>query len=913
VSGGETAKGQLPQLPRTALPAEEAEETHSEIPKDPSDELDNEFNPLPRLALVATPAGVVDHVFPLLPVPLTRLIGRDAEEAVLLRALKEEGARLVTVTGAGGTGKTRLALAVASVASDRFPDGVFFVDLSPLADGAMVLPAIAAALGVRQSADQPLRAALARFLAGRRMLLLLDNCEHVLDAMPDVAALLAAHPALAVLATSREPLRIRGEREFPLQPFDVPDLDHLPEIDVLARMPAVALFVERAAEYRPAFTLTSENAATIAAICHRLDGLPLALELAASRIRALPPVVLLERLEPRLPLLASGARDLPSRHRTMRDAIAWSYELLDPAEQILFRRMSVFSGGCSLSAVEFIGQDGETGASAVEEVTSLVDKGLVMATGLEAEARYTMLDTIREYGLEQLQAHQEAELARERHAHWCLMLVETASQGMRRPRDEPWLARLETEYDNARAALDWLRERESVPEALRLGAALLPFWLGRGRLSEGRDLLGALLALTAANAHDAEKAEVLLAAAHLAAAQSDFAQARSLATHAHALWRGLGDRRGMARSLLRLAAMAPTPELEAELAAESLEHYRAAGQPLELAQALADLAGFSRDRGDLVQARALLDESVALYRSLGAAFGVAWPLAGLALVSWYEGDVAQARALFAESLALFQSTGDRRGQTWATHGLGLVAWTQGELADAAALHEQALVLAEETGDRREVALLQIGLGFVAEARGASREGQQRFLTALATERDLGNTWGISMCLEGLAGVILDRQPLVAVHLLAATSAARVRFAEPLPPVYRARRDHLVQVARSRLGEDAFNTGWATGSDLTLERAISDALSTIETIDREQDAASGLVRGEADVALAVHRLTAREREILRLLAQRATDREIATALAISPRTVMHHVSSILAKLGAANRREAGRLASRLNLL
>jgi predicted ATPase/DNA-binding XRE family transcriptional regulator len=390
-----------------------------------------------------------------LPAPLTRLIGRQTELATLSAGLQDAEVRLLTVTGPGGVGKTRLAIAAAAAMPEAFHDGVVFVDLSPLTDAALVLPMIAGTLGVQASLGQPLIATLATFVAAKRLLLLLDNCEPVLGAAPDVVTLLAESPHLMVLATSREPLRVRGEQEFPLLPLPLPAFDHLPVIEDLAQSPAVALFLERARAVQPDFALTADTALAVAAICRHLDGLPLAIELAAARVKILPPPALLARLQQRLPLLTGGGRDLPARQRTMRNAIAWSYELLTPEEQRLFSRLAVFVGGCTLEAAEAVcPTDDDSTYGVLEGVASLVDKSLMREDhGSGGEPRYLMLETVREFALEQLQASGEEATIRMRHATWCLALAEQTAPLLRGSGARAGFPGLEREHGNLRAAL----------------------------------------------------------------------------------------------------------------------------------------------------------------------------------------------------------------------------------------------------------------------------------------------------------------------------------------------------------------------------------------------------------------------------------------------------------------------------
>jgi predicted ATPase/class 3 adenylate cyclase len=471
--------------------------------------------------------------------PPTTLIGR-AEEVMTILSMLGEGVRLVTLTGPGGTGKTRLALEIGAEALDRYPDGIFFVDLSPLTDPALVMPTIAATLGVREVLGQPLFQTLSGFLSDKRMLLLLDNCERILAAAPDVAALLAVGPTVSILATSRAALHIRGEREVPLLPLPLPAADRLPQLEALAQVPAVALFVDLASASRPDFRLTAENAAAVAAICRRLDGLPLAIELAAARIKALPPAALLARLEQRLPLLTGGGRDLPARQRTMRDALAWSYDLLAPEEQALFRHLAVFAGGFTLDAAEAVaGADAED--HVLEGVVALIEQSLLRSMpGLDDEPRYQMLETVREFGLERLGAAGEEDEVRERHARQFLMLAERRGRGIQLLMDLESITGVAAEQDNVRLALAWFDDHDEIDALLALGSLLYGLWFAHGLYREGLQWLERALERSSHTA-TAARVRALVVAGMLAVNHGDYARAAALIPEGVALAEELGD------------------------------------------------------------------------------------------------------------------------------------------------------------------------------------------------------------------------------------------------------------------------------------------------------------------------------------------------------------------------------------
>jgi predicted ATPase/class 3 adenylate cyclase len=452
---------------------------------------------VPDLPADFPPLQTLDRHAHNLPAQPTPLIGREREAAEARERLRRPEVRLLTLAGPGGTGKTRLALQVAVDVLEDFADGVFFVPLAPISDPTLVASTVAQTLGVQETGSRPLLERLKEFLQDKAVLLVLDNFEQVIAAVPVVTALHAACPRLKSLVTSREVLRLQGEHEFPVPPLAVPDLRHLPASERLSQYAAAALFIQQASAVKPDFMVTNDNAPAVAEICVRLEGLPLAIELAAARSKLLSPQALLARLGSRLELLRGGARDLPARHQTLRGAIAWSYDLLSPDEQALFRRMAVFVGGCTLEAAEAVCRAaGPPELDVLEGMTSLVDKSLLrQEEEANREPRFQMLETIREYGLECLTTSGELESARRAHATDYLALAEEAEPELTGPQQGVWLHRLETEHDNLRAALQWSQARQDAETGLRLGGALWRFWLVRGYLREGRERLGRLLAL----------------------------------------------------------------------------------------------------------------------------------------------------------------------------------------------------------------------------------------------------------------------------------------------------------------------------------------------------------------------------------------------------------------------------------
>jgi non-specific serine/threonine protein kinase len=615
--------------------------------------------------------------------------------------------RLLTLVGPGGIGKTRLAVAVAENLRSEFTDGVFYVSLAPLADASLVLPTIAESLGVQrvgaEGGQSSLLEHLQETIGRRKLLLVLDNFEQVVAASVGVAALLGACPDLKVLATSREVLHIAAEHCYPVPPLALPHLDRLPPLEFLAQVAAVRLFVTRAQAVNPDFTLTPGNAHAVSAICHRLDGLPLAIELAAARVNLLRPEAMLPRLERRLPWLTGGPRDAPERHQALRATVGWSYDLLPPGEQQLFRRIAVFVGGCTLDSVAAVCGSGSDAAPVEEDllqaVTSLLDKSLLRQepTGVE-QSRLYMLETIREYALEQLgNGTEEAEATRRAHALYYMAVAERAEPDLNGPNQPKWLARLEEEHDNLRAALAWSTGGGDAEVGARLAAALWRFWLTRGHLSEGQRWLSA--ALSAGKDLPAVlRARTLNGAGRLAVRQGDHAAAQAMLEESLALSRPLADPKGeiQARHSLGLVAIYQGDFPRAQTYFEqNLEKWRALGDRQGIAQTLNNLGLALRYQHDYEQAALVYEECLALCRELQDQYGVGAALHNLGQMAHHMGDDARAHKLLAESLLIGRQIGDRPNVSARLADLAGVWVTQGQPERAAKLFGAGEALREK--------------------------------------------------------------------------------------------------------------------------------------------------------------------------------------------------------------------------
>jgi predicted ATPase/class 3 adenylate cyclase/Tfp pilus assembly protein PilF len=741
----------------------------------------------PELPSEFPPLRTLDAYRNNLPIQPTPLVGREKEVSEVCDLLRGGETRLLTLTGPGGTGKTRVALQAAADLLDDFPDGTFFAPLATLTEAELFLPAIAETLGVREIGEQPLDESLKDYLSERRMFLVLDNFEQVLGAAPAVTELLAGAPGLKVLATSRAHLGLYGEHEFPVPPLTLPDLRHPPSFERLTQYEAVGLFLERARALKPDFAITNESAPAVAEICVRLDGLPLAIELAAARIKMLPPKAMLQRLGSRLKLLTGGARDLPERQRTLRATIEWSHALLDEGEQVLFARLAVFSGGRTLEAIEAIcDAEGDLPVDSFEGVSSLLDKSLIrQEEGPNGEPRFVMLETVHEFAREKLGESAEAEEIKRVHAEYFLTLAEEANPQLKGPDQLQWLERLEAEHDNMRAALTWALERREAEVVLRLGGALWWFWSVRGYHSEGRRWLQEALAMDGRGSPES-RAMALAGAGTLASEQGDLDRAK-------------------------------------EACEEGLELLANEAREARL-WLLGCLGLVAWEREELGQATQLFEEILALSREMSDIWLIATSLSNLALVSHSRGDSERATELYEESMDLFRELGDKQSLARCLNDLGMVVYSQDDLGRAAQLTEEAVALFRELGNRGGVSVGLYNLGWIALLQDDTGRAADLYRESLSLSWETGLNLLTQSALEGLACLAGARgEAERAAQLWGAAQALHETKGIPRDPDFLAEADARISAVRSGMGVEAWEGAQHKGRAMTLDEAVSYAL------------------------------------------------------------------------------------------
>lgn len=726
------------------------------------------------------------------PPPRTGFLGREKELETGLRLLRAVGTRLLTLSGPGGVGKTRLAQRLAQSAAADFADGTCYVELAPVPSAELVLPAIAKALGAPEVAGLSVADTLVNQLAARRLLLVLDNFEHVLDAAPAVADVLARSAHLRILVTSREPLRISFEQQMDVPPFTVPDPLQAPsDTEQLLRYEAVRLFVERASAVKPDFRLTKENANVIGHICRRLDGLPLAIELAAARVGLLAPAAMLARLDRRLFMLTGGPKDAPPRQQTMRQAVAWSHELLNDEDRRAFRRLAAFTGSFTLAAAEVLAADPDVPQDMLERMASLVDKSLLRQTddSVEEEPRFSMLETVREFADECLARAGEVEDVRARHARFYIGLAEQAEPGLSGPFQASWLHRLQQEHDNLRSALQWLTRAGRVDEALQLAAGLRRYFRARGYVSEARERLAELLE-AAGTASNSVRAKGLHAAGWLAREQGDYPEGCTLLERSLDLYRALDEPRGMGWSLV-------------------------------------DLAFIKRYQGDYRRATALLQEALPLLRRARDQEGLAAAEGNLGMIARDEGNHTAAQAHLQASLALWQQIDDRVGIGWALTALGMVLRAAEQHTAACTCLERALALWKELGDRQNTANVLNTMAAAARADGRYEDCALLLEQSIAIVRELGDRRALAFVLEGFAELAaLQSHAQRALTLASAAQTIRDRIGAPRPPDWRERLERALERACAPLRAEIAAEATFRGAQMSVEAAVAMALADV---------------------------------------------------------------------------------------
>lgn len=803
--------------------------------------------------------------------PSTLIFGRDQEIESVERLLNRVDVRLLTLVGPPGIGKTRLALAAGDRLTPGFAGGTVLVDLAPIRDAGLVPYAIAQALGVKDAPRRPIMKRLTEALEEKHLLLIVDNFEHVLDAAPHVAEVLAACGGVKVL-TSREPLRLTWEREFPVPPLSLPDPAD-PDIKILAACPSVALFLERAHAVRPDLILTPQNARVIGELCVRLDGLPLAIEMAAVQTKVLTPEMIARRLDEGLQVLVARARDLPARHRTLRAAIGWSYDLLRSGERTLFRRLAVFPGGCTSEAAVAV-CDGDLGIDLPDGLAALVDKSLLRhEPTADGTARFRLLESLREYAMERLAETGELDRIRRRHADFFLALVETAEPELRGHRQSRWLSVLDAENPNVIAALQSYLALGEIESAMRLAGALRWFWDIRIQWSEEQEWLERMIA-AGRGAPEALRAKVIYAAGHLAFHRGDLETMARYIGESLVIYRRLGDERGLAEALWMLGWLTVRRgDVVGGIAVmeEGLALFRKSGDPWGIAQTSFSIASRELSLGHYERAKTLSEEGLAISRQSGMEREVASHLLILGSVARDMGESVRSEALLEESLTLLRGLGSRVQDRVpeVLIRLSMALRDRGDHQRADQLLEESLPLLREQDPEGGSAAVAISLLGIGALRQQDRQRAVRLLSeGLALHIKFGMRLGVATCLEALAEINAHRHPKRAATLFGAAEALREAVGIPRPPADRGTYDQTVAVVRARLGAAAFEAEWAAGRTTSMDDAVAMVLSDPSLLGASGDAESG---SPADP------LSRREREVAALIVEGLSNRQIAAAL------------------------------------
>ncbi len=763
-----------------------------------------------------------------LPLLLSSFIGREREIVEVKQALVSH--RLLTLTGTGGCGKTRLSLEVAVALVEAFEDHVWLIGLAALSEPSLVPQSVASTLGLREQPERAVTETIMDFLRPRRALLVLDNCEHLIHACAMLAQiLLATCPHLHILATSREAFGVPGETIWPVPSLAFPDPRHLPPLESLKQYDAIHLFIDRTADVLPSFVLTSQNAPVVAHVCQRLDGIPLAIELAAARLRVLSVEQLATRLDSSFHLLTGGSRTALPRQQTLRATTDWSYDLLSEPERALFRRLSVFAGGFTLEAAEAICAGEKLAQHEVLEVlSSLINKSMVVVVERGDEVRYRLLETTRQYAWEKLTASSEVESLRLKHARFFQRLAEMAEPEMKSADRRFWLERLDREHDNLRTALTWLREHGAVERALLLAAALLWFWYFRGHISEARQWLEGTLALREAAGHTSGRAKALFAAGTMAWVQGEYTRAYAHLDESVSIGREVKERQDLAYALTSLGMVT---ELQGDhtaarlLQEESLALFREVGDTWGLALALDWLGYTMRVQRDYARARSLFEESRALFREVGDKWGLSLTLQGLGIVVYRQGNDAQACSLLEEALALRREVGDSWQLAQLLNMLGVVVQHQGDYERACVLFEESLGLYREVGNMLGVISSLRSLGEIAQDKSDYERATTLFQERLVLSRHIGHKRRIVECLEELARVAEAQGYFMrALQLFGATDTLLTPISARVLADDRTGSGRNVAAIRTQLPAEVFTATWAAGQAMTMEQAIEYALT-----------------------------------------------------------------------------------------
>ncbi|NOK61304.1 MAG: hypothetical protein GFH27_549305n73 [Chloroflexi bacterium AL-W] len=852
-----------------------------------------------------------------IPIPPTSLIGRADTIADIHRLLGRDNLRLLTLTGAPGIGKTRLALQLAHEVAPTFAHGVIFVPLSSINDAGLVMTTIAQTLDIGDSGHQPLLETLITFLRDKQMLLVLDNFEHILEATSTLSTLLQQVPLIKLLVTSRVSLRISGEHIYVVHPLPLPDTTIASPAE-LQTYAVIDLFVQRAQSTKPDFALTQDNAAELATICARLDGIPLAIELAAARSKLLTPRALLRRLDQCLVLLTDGAVDMPARHQTLCRAIAWSYDLLDPDHQALFRCLGVFMNGCTLTAIMAVvhidiaqevnrnttSVDTPTEMQWLDQMTTLVHHNLVQQiTDIDEEPRFVMLETIRSYALDRLYAADEIEQLQYQHALYYLQLAETTEQHLKGANQAIWLHKMDVEYSNLRTALAWSLTPTGDRElGTRIASALWLFWNIRGHLNEGRSWFTRVLE----SQHEVApqvRIVALARASWLARQQGDYPQVAILANESLALARTLGDHTSEGLSLCMLG----------------LEAYR---------------------RGDSTTALALLEESFSLFRMLEDPHHMAETAHCLGTITVFQKSLIESIPYFEEELAINTVSGHEYGLLWANHALGMVASGQGNYDRAIAYYNSSLKYARTLQYTHGVAIVLNGLGEIARAKKDYQNAERYYTESLLLFQKLGHKTGESLarmnlgstlihldklqqsitcfteilvsqdkygqhqtitshCLTGLARIAcIQGQHITATRLFATVTHLLEESSENMESLDQQDFDESLAMAQDQLDPTTFDAEWQAGYALSTPQAVAEALNVASLVQSPTT---------EERLFPISDLTKREMEVLRLVARGLTNKAVAEQLIISPRTVNAHLNAVYTKIGISSRYAAIRFA------